>query len=64
MSTIIREANQLSLKNFENPDEELAYWFAQQREKAYQAEKEIYNDKIAQKDEIILMKDEELVIKD
>ncbi|MDR0911739.1 MAG: hypothetical protein LBM96_03945, partial [Methanobrevibacter sp.] len=47
-------------KTFEDPYEELAYWAAQQREKAEQAEKELYTDKLAKKDEELVMKDEEI----
>ncbi|MDR0913165.1 MAG: Rpn family recombination-promoting nuclease/putative transposase, partial [Methanobrevibacter sp.] len=46
MNPIINEADQIALKTFEDPYEELAYWAAQQREKAEQAEKELYTDKL------------------
>ncbi|MDR0912950.1 MAG: hypothetical protein LBM96_10160 [Methanobrevibacter sp.] len=59
MNQIIKQANQITLKTLTNPEEELAYWFAQQREKSYPAEKTQHHREILSKDEELEMKDKE-----
>ncbi|MDR0912753.1 MAG: hypothetical protein LBM96_09175 [Methanobrevibacter sp.] len=59
MNPIIKEADKIALKTFKNPAEELAYWFAEQREKSYQAEKNHYKNELTAKNEELEMKDKE-----